>query len=143
MLARGSDAMAGAPGAALLYALLAILLWPTERTAGGFVAAQPVGPVVARILWAVLWGGLAFIGPVTPLAVAGRVVLALVAVAVFLPFPLRRAGVVLALLASAWIWLAGQGFGQVVGGGATDPNSGPLLALLALAYWPAAERRTP
>ena len=22
-------------------------------------------------------------------------------------------------------------------GGATDPNSGPLLALLALAYWPA------
>jgi hypothetical protein len=26
---------------------------------------------------------------------------------------------------------------MILAGGATDPNSGPLLALLALAYWPA------
>jgi hypothetical protein len=32
----------------------------------------------------------------------------------------------------------GEAFGQLLTGGATDPNSAPLLALLALAYWPLA-----
>jgi hypothetical protein len=32
----------------------------------------------------------------------------------------------------------GQAFGQILTGGATDPNSAPLLALLAVAYWPSA-----
>ena len=39
------------------------------------------------------------------------------------------------------IWVVGQAFGAILAGGATDPNSGPLLALLALAYWPATGRR--
>jgi hypothetical protein len=30
-----------------------------------------------------------------------------------------------------------EGGGGCLGGGAPDPNSGPLLVLLALAYWPA------
>ena len=34
-------------------------------------------------------------------------------------------------------WVFGQAFGEIMTGGATDPNSAPLLALLALAYWPA------
>jgi len=38
---------------------------------------------------------------------------------------------------AAAIWVVGQAFGMILAGGATDPNSGPLLALLALAYWPA------
>jgi hypothetical protein len=29
-----------------------------------------------------------------------------------------------------------QALGGILAGGATDVNSGPLLALLALAYWP-------
>ncbi len=153
MLAGRTDALAGAPGAVLLYGLLAVILWPTEKpTAGAFVAAQPVGPVVARVIWAVLWGGLAVLGVVrglpapTVAALAGSTILALVAVGVFLPPPWMRAGIVIAIVASAWIWLVGQSLGAVVGGEATDPNSGPLLALMALAYWPLpgpAPRATP
>jgi hypothetical protein len=42
------------------------------------------------------------------------------------------------------IWVFGEAFGAIMTGGATDPSSGPLLALLALAYWPArAVVRTP
>lgn len=69
----------GAPGAVILYALLAVLLWPTrepdvgpDRALGSepaalaagrstrFVAARPVGALPARILWLVLWGSLAY-----------------------------------------------------------------------------------
>ena len=39
---------------------------------------------------------------------------------------------------AAVIWVFGEAFGVILTGGGTDPNSGPLLALLALAYWPAA-----
>ncbi len=41
-------------------------------------------------------------------------------------------------MVAAFIWVFGEAFGQILTGGATDPNSGPLLALLALAYWPLA-----
>jgi hypothetical protein len=34
------------------------------------------------------------------------------------------------------IWVVAEGFGGILAGGGTDPNSGPLLVLLALAYWP-------
>jgi hypothetical protein len=37
---------------------------------------------------------------------------------------------------AAVLWVFGQAFGEIMTGGATDPNSAPLLALLALAYWP-------
>ena len=37
---------------------------------------------------------------------------------------------------AAVIWVIGQAFGMILTGSATDPNSGPLLALLAMAYWP-------
>jgi hypothetical protein len=30
----------------------------------------------------------------------------------------------------------GEAFGGILAGGATDPNSGPLLGLLALTFWP-------
>jgi hypothetical protein len=39
------------------------------------------------------------------------------------------------------IWLA-EGLGGLFTGGGTDPNSGPLLALLAVAFWPTAPRPT-
>ena len=35
------------------------------------------------------------------------------------------------------IWVVAQALGGILASGATDPNSGPLLVLLALAYWPA------
>ena len=58
------------------------------------------------------------------------------AVAVYLPAPALRAAIVLAVVLAAALWLA-QGMGELFTGMATDPESGPLLALLALAFWPA------
>jgi hypothetical protein len=54
-----ADPVSGAPGAVIIYALLAVLLWPTDR-AGPFEAARPFGTGCARLLWLALWGSLAF-----------------------------------------------------------------------------------
>jgi hypothetical protein len=184
----GASPVNGAPGAVIIYALLAVLLWPVADSAGSaqlnFVAARPVGAAVARVLWLVLWGSLAYFAVTTAnrtaqglhdmiagmaggepswLSATNRgaadvlahqglaasivlaVLLSLVAVGVFLPVPLSRAAIVLAIVISLLIWVVGQDFGTILAGGATDPNSGLLLALLAATYWPAsaASRRTP
>jgi len=49
----------GAPGAVILYALLAVLLWPADRDVA-FEAARPFGINPARLLWLTLWGSLAW-----------------------------------------------------------------------------------
>jgi hypothetical protein len=166
----------GAPGAVIIYALLAVLLWPTDRTAP-FAAARAVGAHVARALWLVLWLSLAYFA-LTPAnrapqglnqMIADMVVgepgwlhaidgaaaslvsshglaasfglaeaLVVIAIGVYLPRQAARAVLVLAMVAAAVIWVVGEAFGAILAGGATDPNSGPLLVLLALAYWPAA-----
>ncbi len=177
----------GAPGAVIIYALLAVLLWPADRiTVSGapapFVAARAVGATAARVLWLVLWGSLAYFA-LTPASrapqalhdmVAGMadgepgwlaaldkhaaalaahqglaasivlaVALVIVAVGVYLPPSLARATLILAIVVAAVIWVFGEAFGGILTGGATDPNSGPLLALLALAYWPVATAAVP
>jgi hypothetical protein len=169
----------GAPGAVIIYALLAVLLWPPRaEKPSAFVAGRYVGPLAARILWLVLWGSLAYFAlqPATkaPKALGGMIagmasgqpgwlasidnnigsylnahgpgfavllciVLAVVAAGVFLPAPAARAVVVLAIVTAALLWVA-EGLGGVFTGGGTDPNSGPLLALLAVCYWPLASR---
>jgi hypothetical protein len=140
------------------------------------VAGRSVGPAVARALWLVLWGSLAYLalqpattarGAISGLvsgmaggepgwlasidrhlaaflatrggaaAIVLAVVLAVVAVGVYLPRRAARAVLVLAIVTAAVIWLA-EGLGGMLAGGGTDPNSGPLLALLALGYWPLA-----
>ncbi len=55
-----ADPINGAPGAAVLYALVAVVLWPADRPGPRptFVAGRAVGPVVAKALWSVLWGSL-------------------------------------------------------------------------------------
>ena len=61
VLAGKASPVNGAPGAVLLYALLAVLLWPADRDpAAPFVAGRAVGRRVARVLWLVLWVSLAF-----------------------------------------------------------------------------------
>lgn len=52
----------GAPGAVLIYALLAVLLWPTDRSGQNapFIAARAVGATVAKGLWLVLWASLSY-----------------------------------------------------------------------------------
>ena len=57
----GADPLTGAPGAVILYALLAVLLWPADETAPApFEAARAVGVHAARALWLVLWGSFVY-----------------------------------------------------------------------------------
>jgi hypothetical protein len=59
----GSTPLAGVPGAVLLYALIAVLLWPTARIPSGRLTsaatASPVGARAAGLAWLVLWGSFA------------------------------------------------------------------------------------
>src|SRR5580693_3400632 len=183
VLSGGASPVDGGPGAVILYALLAVLLWPADRpgVTAPFVAARAVGAPVARVLWLTLWGSLAYFaltpanrapqalhdmivgmtggepGWVTGLenhaaalldhqGLAASIVLAValivIAAGAFPPPPLARGALILALVVAAFIWVFGQAFGQILTGGATDPNSAPLLALLALAYWPSATAGT-
>jgi hypothetical protein len=59
VLSGTADPVAGAPGAVMIYALLAVLLWPTGRD-GPFEAARPLGATAAHLLWLILWGSLAW-----------------------------------------------------------------------------------
>jgi hypothetical protein len=169
--------VSGAPGAVIIYALLAVLLWPADRsTAARCTAARAVGARAALALWLVLWLSLAWFallqanrasqalhdmiagmadgepgwlaaiernaaallahqGLAAPIALA--VACTLIAAGVYLPHPAARAALILAMVVAGVIWVAGQALGMILAGGATDPNSGPLLVLLALAYWPA------
>ena len=174
----------GAPGAVIIYALLAVLLWPTDRRGlpAPFAAARAVGAPAARTLWLALWLSLAYFallpanrapqalnGMIAGMAsgepgwlaaidrnaaalvahqgLAASVVLAIalaaIAVGVYLPAPAARAAVVLAIVVAAAIWVVGEAFGTILAGGATDPNSGLLLIVLALAYWPARTAAVP
>jgi hypothetical protein len=165
----------GAPGAVLLYAVLAVLLWPTEprHDDGPFTASRPLGTRAAQGIWVAVWASLAgfalfesstrhpasllsglaagepgWLGTIDHHAgdlVAGRgwafatilgAVLVGIALGVFLPAASARAVVALAIVVAVAIWVVGENFGQIFTGAATDPNSGPLLVLLAVAYWP-------
>jgi hypothetical protein len=68
-------------------------------------------------------------------AIVLAVAFVIVALGTFLPRRPARAVIVLAVVVAAVLWLA-QGLGGILTGSATDPNTGPLLALLALAFWP-------
>jgi hypothetical protein len=68
LLARTADPLTGAPGAALLYALLALLLWPAgDGTVDGAgwvgraVADRHLGRRAASVLWVVLWGSFSWL----------------------------------------------------------------------------------
>lgn len=135
----------GAPGAVIIYALLAVLLWPGGRDApASFVAGRPFGRLPARLLWLTLWGSMAFLTLQTAsMASPGQqasaflaLVFDLVAIGIFLPVPGARVAVILAAAAATAIWVIGEKFGTMFTGSATDPNSGLLLVLLAVAYWP-------
>ncbi|MGO9559117.1 MAG: hypothetical protein ACLPYW_08525 [Acidimicrobiales bacterium] len=171
----GATPFGGGPGGVLFYAVLAVLLWPSEGTDEPFVAARTVGVRAAKAIWAVLWGLLALLSVVgsgrspqalhdlvvgvnvgepgwlaridnsaaalflhhgTTLAIVLAIVCVIVAIGVFLPPPVAQATIVLAVVVFALIWIAVQNFGGILAGGATDPNSGLLVILLALIYWP-------
>ncbi len=139
----------GAPGAVIIYALLAVLLWPGDRDASApFLAGRPFGRLPARLLWLMLWASMAFLTLQTAsMASPGQqasaflaLVFDLVAVGIFLPAPYARVAVIMAAAAATAVWAIGENFGAMFTGSATDPNSGLLLVLLAVAYWPARSR---
>jgi hypothetical protein len=177
VLTATASPVTGAPGAVILYALLAVLLWPAddEPPSSPFLAAHPLGATRARALWLVLWASMAYYAlqaanrssqglhdMISAMAlgqphwlssldnsvarlVAHRglevsivlaVAFALIAIATFLPPPTARVIMVVAVVLSALIWVVGEAFGAIFSGTGTDPNTGPLLILLAAAYWP-------
>ena len=153
--------LTGAPGAAVLYALLAVLIWPTApapragapspQAAASVADGSPLGRW-ARLAWFVLWSSMAALTLLAPagaasLTASGGTRATVVTIGFAAAFALAAAGVlvpaaarpalVVAIVAAGVIWAFGEDFGGLMSGSATDPNSGPLLALLALAFWPA------
>jgi hypothetical protein len=172
----GISPLAGLPGAVLLYALIAIAVWPTHSSAHqptSVAAAGPLGATGASVLWLALWGSFAHYlllpanrasdaitrifsaadgqprwvaATMTSFAHAAEhrgtqisVVLAVACAGVALGVFSRRARrpvVVIAAGLGLLFWIA-EGFGGIFTGQGTDPNTGPLLILLAACYWPA------
>ena len=173
--------LTGAPGGALLYVAIGLLVWPrTARTAEGPVFAGPAtveGPLGARggqAVWAIVWSGMGVLwllpanragqsisgaigGAVSgepgwlahvQLSVAhalgsggGSVAVACAVLSFVIGLgPLVSRHTTVFLVAGAALaldyWVFGEAFGQPFSGIATDPNTGPLLVLLALALYP-------
>jgi hypothetical protein len=178
VLTPAASPVTGAPGAVIIYALLAVLLWPRDQAGrpAPFVAARAVGAPAARALWLLLWGSMAYLAiqPANraPQAMASTVAamtagepgwlraighgaaallagqgllasallataLAVVAIGVYLRRTAARATVLLAVMLAVATWVVGQALGGILTGMGTDPGTGPLLILLAAAYWPA------
>ncbi|MGH3149114.1 MAG: hypothetical protein ACRDOB_00065, partial [Streptosporangiaceae bacterium] len=128
------------------------------RVADASVAeGSPLGRY-ARLAWVVFWGLMAFLmlhapAGASPLTAGGGTGAALVTIGLAAAFGLAAAGilrqatvrpaVLLAAAAAAFIWVAGEHFGSLFTGWATDPNSGPLLLLITAAFWPAWGRFRP
>jgi hypothetical protein len=184
VLAGPQSPLMGAPGAAVIYALISVLVWPRSAgTEGSSVAtSSPIGATLARGAWLVLWGSFAFeslqganrapsalhdmiagmadgepgwIASIdrslakalnhhgTEVSIALAVVFALIAISVFAGSKATQYGIVFALAIAILIWLFGENLGEIATGQATDPNSGPLLMLLAAAFWPIMHRKAP
>jgi hypothetical protein len=177
----GSTPLAGLPGAVVLYALIAVLLWPTgteplveplsPATAG------PIGATASKALWTTLWASFAYflllpanrtpsgVGQMlastdgqpawltsimmhlsnlagahgAQISIVLGVLCAIVALGVW-SRPTLRPTLVLAVLLALVFWVV-EGFGGVFTGEGTDPNTGPVLVLLAACYWPVARPR--
>ena len=175
----GATPFGGGPGPVLFYALMAVLLWPSEGSDSPFVAARTVGVSAAKAIWAAVWGVLAALAVVgsgrspqalhdlvatysgqpgwlahidratasmflhhgTTAAILLAVVCAVVAVGVYLAAPFTKVTLVVGIVTFVFIWVATENFGGILASGATDPNSGPLVIMLAMIYWPLAQAR--
>ncbi len=159
-----ADPLSGSPGAAILYLLVGLVVWPGGRP-GGLLGVRG-----ARLMWGALWLLIAWLWVVaassSPNAISEtiqgapsgvgwlahlQVWLATVTAGHGLVIGLTLAGISIAIglaVAGNWharaflwlsilsnlvFWVVGQGFGGILAGGATDPNSAPLLVLLACA----------
>lgn len=168
----GATLLNGAPGAALLYVVIALLAWPSDARASD---APP--PAWSLPAWCALWLGGAALQLVNGNNSAMSFTMALRSSASSAPqwisaidrhlagvrFPGWSAAVVVALevLVALWAlvpgwtrklslgigavvaltsWLLFEGLGDLTSGQSTDPNSGPLIVLLAVAALSATRR---
>jgi hypothetical protein len=157
----GGDAtlITGAPGSVLLYAMIALLVWPKARTsrwagiawtalwtAGALLQLLPAQHGADSVASAINSGAamsphwLASIDLALGRAASGAggwapaavtALFLVIAAAPYMPRAARIAGLSLGALTALGIWLVGQGLGDFTTGQATDPNTGPLLVLLA------------
>ena len=181
MLFTGSASpLTGAPGAALLYAAVGLLVWPGARTSPSedrgapAVAEGPLGAVGGKAIWATLWVGMGILwllpanraqgsvagaiqgaasgepgwlshldmaasnlfagqgGSAAVVAATVSMVIGLGPLVTKRSWPFLLAGIAVALD----YWVFGQAFGQMLTGGGTDPSTGPLVILLAVALFP-------
>ncbi len=169
----GATLLSGAPGAALLYAVVALLAWPND--VGDSDVAPPWWTLRA---WCALWlcgAGLQLVGANNSAmsftmtlrgaassapswissfdrhlaglrfpAWSGAAVVALevlVALWALVPGWTRRLSLVLGSLVALASWLLVEGLGDLTSGQSTDPNTGPLIVLLAVAAIGAVPRR--
>ncbi|HET7014527.1 MAG TPA: hypothetical protein VFI65_11485 [Streptosporangiaceae bacterium] len=193
-LLTGASPLTGLPGAVILYALVAWLVWPgaPDQPGGGSRGSRPLRPppnhpsqhsrekIGDRLAWMVLWAVLgsyqllaanrapdavsetfwnsasgepavvrslesnlaaltAAHGRAASFVIWGLCLVTAVGVA---SVRLTRPALILGGLLGALFWIA-QGFGGLATGQATDPNSGPLLILLAACLWPAVRPSSP
>ncbi len=164
-LTTGATLLAGAPGAAVLYAVIAALAWPGRSPQ---VDDRP--STAALPAWCALWllgsglqavdgnnsaGSFTMMLRAAQSAAPGWVVgidrhlarlhlpawtaagviaaCALVAIWSLVPGWTRQLSLVLGMSIALVGWLLFQGLGDLTSGHATDPNTGPLVVLLALA----------
>ena len=162
----------GAPGAAVLYAVLALAAWPPDPSSGPNDEGPVRPPRWIPGVWAALWigfavltvlpgngsahslsdlfsanastvpswlGGLdrgaADVARVGAVWLVAMLVLAELAVglSVLARRPFRDVGLWAGVVLAGVAWATGQSFGQLLGGQATDPNTGPLVVVLGLA----------
>jgi hypothetical protein len=165
MASGNASLIIGAPGSALLYAILAAAAWPRSdgsregpaswlkyAWAGLWVGAavfqalpaQNTGAAVASDVTAGASGAPAWLASldnsVGGFAASHGLLVVIVLVAAFvlvgigaLSRKTRTPAVVLGLGLTVAIWVLGQDLGALYSGQATDPNSGPLFALMAIA----------
>jgi hypothetical protein len=153
----------GAPGSALLYAILAAAAWPRgtskqppaswlERawallwvggTALQLLPGQNTGPALASSLTAGAGGAPHWLASLDTSVGSwasrnGALAIAALATSEFLvgvgalSRRTRTSAVAAGLVLSIAIWVLGQDLGQLYSGQATDPNSAPLIALMAV-----------
>ena len=164
-----ADVLTGAPGAVLLYAVLAVAVWPLPGTDGR--DREPL-PGALTLAWAGFWvlGAVLRLlpGQATSAAIAGEIssssagapgwlqridhaaaaAVAPVGVSVVVAWVLaclaiglggllagvpRQAAATLGVIVASGFWVVGQAFGQPWTGAATDPNTSPLVVLMAVA----------
>ena len=181
LLTGAATPLTGAPGAVILYALIAVLAWPPGTAVpgtavpgrGGVAAASPLRGW-ATAAWVLLWASFAYLilqpavraphalasaltgsaagepawlaavdhqaavmAGAHGLAIAATLAVVFAFIAAGICFSAtRRPALVLAAALALVVWVIGENFGMIFMGSATDPNSGPLLILLAAAFWP-------